>query len=131
MKGGGLAIADYKTGAVPAPRDIRGGVSSQLSLEAAIAEAGGFDGVGPGPAASLTYWKLSGGDPPGELSPAGADVSALADEARGGLERLIAEFDDPETPYLSQPDPSRAPRYSDYRHLARIQEWIAQSGEDR
>jgi ATP-dependent helicase/nuclease subunit B len=55
----------------------------------------------------------------------------LADEARGGLERLIAEFDDPETPYLSQPDPSRAPRYSDYRHLARIQEWIAQSGEDR
>ena len=131
IRGGGLAIADYKTGAIPAPKDIRGGVSSQLSLEAVIAEAGGFEGVPAGLAATLTYWKLSGGDPPGELSPAGADIAALAAEARTGLENLIAEFDDPETPYLSQPDPSRAPRFSDYRHLARIQEWIVQSGEER
>ena len=131
IAGGGLAIADYKTGAVPTQRDIREGVSSQLSLEAVIAEAGGFDGVPAGLATALTYWKLSGGDPPGELSAVGADVAALADQARGGLERLIAEFDDPETPYLSEPDPSRKPRFSDYRHLARIQEWIAQSGEER
>jgi ATP-dependent helicase/nuclease subunit B len=131
LTGGGLAIADYKTGAVPAAKDIRGGVSSQLSLEAVIAQAGGFDGVPAQPAAMLTYWKLSGGDPPGELSPAGPDAMALAEEALAGLESLIAEFDDPETPYLSQPDPDRAPRFSDYRHLARIQEWIAQSGEDR
>ena len=116
---------------MPEKKDIRGGVSSQLSLEAVIAEAGGFDGVPAGPAATLTYWKLSGGDPPGELSVAGADFAELAAEARAGLEQLIAEFDDPETPYMSQPDPSRAPRFSDYTHLARIQEWIAQSGEDR
>jgi ATP-dependent helicase/nuclease subunit B len=115
---------------VPGQTEIRAGVSSQLALEAVIAEDGGFEGVPAGPAASLDYWKLSGGDPPGKLSPAGADIAALTDQARAGLARLIAEFDDPETPYLSQPDPARTPRFSDYRHLARVQEWIAQSGED-
>ena len=35
----------------------------------------------------------------------GADVVALLD------------------PYLARPDPERAPRYSDYIHLARLEEW--------
>ena len=42
---GGLVLVDYKTGAVPSGGG-RAGFSPQLPLEAAIAEAGGFDGVG-------------------------------------------------------------------------------------
>jgi ATP-dependent helicase/nuclease subunit B len=38
---------------------------------------------------------------------------------------LIAEFDNPETPYRSRPRPGIAPRFSDYDHLARIKEWSA------
>lgn len=129
MQGGWISIADYKTGGVPGTGEIEHGFAPQLPLEAVIAEAGGFRDVPAGRVAELAYWKLSGGDPEGEIKPAGKDVAALIETARDGFARLIAGFDDPATPYLSQPDPARAPRYSDYTHLARVREWIAQSGE--
>ena len=46
------------------------------------------------------------------------------DQALAGLMGLIARFDLPETPYLSQPR-GLAPRFSDYAHLARVKEWSA------
>jgi ATP-dependent helicase/nuclease subunit B len=39
------------------------------------------------------------------------------------LHDLVARFDDPATPYRAVPWPDKAPRYSDYGHLARIKEW--------
>ncbi len=131
LDAGGLAIIDFKTGALPRRRDIEEGFAPQLPLEAAIARAGGFEGVAAGEVRSLAFWRLSGGDPPGEMVPAGDDIEALAAAAREGLARLIAHFDDAATPYLSQPDPRRAPRFTDYAHLARVQEWsVPASGED-
>jgi len=50
---------------------------------------------------------------------------AVAQQAWEGLLRLLAQFADPDMPYLSEPRPLLAPRYSDYRHLARI----AQEGD--
>ena len=50
---------------------------------------------------------------------------AFAEQAREGLSRLIAVFDDPRTPYAALPRPHLAPRYSDYEHLARVKEWAA------
>jgi ATP-dependent helicase/nuclease subunit B len=76
----------------------------------------------------LEFWRLSGGDPPGERVPASSDIELLAETALAGLERLVAKFDDPATPYLSRPDSSRAPRWSDYEHLARVQEWSVIDG---
>jgi len=81
----------------------------------------------------LIHWKLSGGDPPGEkrVDAAGtAAVRALVDAARQGLERLIARFDDPATPYRAWPQPDKGPRYSDYTHLARVQEWLPGGAAD-
>ena len=129
---GGLVLVDYKTGAVPKSEDVAQGVSPQLPLEAAIAEAGGFDGLGAEGVAGLEYWHLTGGDPAGEaVSPApdAAALRRLIDEALQGLVRLIARFDDPRTPYRAVPRPERAPRYSDYVHLARVKEWSV-TGED-
>ncbi len=125
---GAISVIDYKTGTVPGKGDVALGFSPQLPLEAAIAEAGGFDGIKAGAVAVLEYWRLSGGDPAGEIKPAGDDFSALARQARAGLERLIKCFSDPATPYRSQPDGARAPRYSDYTHLERIGEWSQFSG---
>ncbi|MFP6732133.1 MAG: double-strand break repair protein AddB, partial [Alphaproteobacteria bacterium] len=45
---GGLAVIDYKTGSVPTKADILAGFAPQLSLEAAIAQAGGFDRIPAG-----------------------------------------------------------------------------------
>jgi ATP-dependent helicase/nuclease subunit B len=39
------------------------------------------------------------------------------------LSALVARFDDEKTPYAARPHPDHAPKYSDYGHLARLQEW--------
>ncbi|PWC33554.1 double-strand break repair protein AddB [Azospirillum sp. TSO35-2] len=125
----GLVVIDYKTGTPPSTREIELGFAPQLPLEAAIAAAGGFSGIDAGPVAELSFWRLSGGDPAGEEKPVKADPATLGEEARAGLEALIARFDDPETPYRSRPRPAMAPRYTDYAHLARVQEWSSGGGE--
>ncbi|MBP2229714.1 ATP-dependent helicase/nuclease subunit B [Azospirillum agricola] len=121
----GLVVIDYKTGTPPSTREIELGFAPQLPLEAAIAEAGGFNGIDAGAVAELSFWRLAGGDPAGEEKPVKGDPATLAAEARAGLEELIRQFDDPSTPYRSCPRPAMAPRYTDYAHLARIQEWSA------
>ncbi|MDH3234689.1 MAG: double-strand break repair protein AddB [Alphaproteobacteria bacterium] len=126
---GTLAILDYKTGAVPSKKELAAGFAPQLPLEAAIAQAGGFDGVPAGAVSELAFWRLGGGDPPGEIKPV-ADPAALADQALDGLVGLIAKFDDPSTPYHAIPRPEFAPRYNDYDHLERAAEWSAASDED-
>jgi ATP-dependent helicase/nuclease subunit B len=122
LHAGGIALIDYKTGAIPKKMALELGFAPQLPLEAAIAEAGGFGGVAAAPVVELGFWHLSGGDPAGEICPI-EDPGTRAEAARIGLARLVAAFDDPATPYLARPRPAWAPRYSDYAHLARIAEW--------
>lgn len=132
---GGLAILDYKTGSVPSAKNVLQGISPQLPLEAAIAEAGGFRDVPEDQVRELLYWRLSGGDPAGEeknaLGQRGSKKGPgeIAREALEGLRELIAEFDRRETPYVARPRPKQALTYNDYEHLARIKEW-ASGGED-
>jgi ATP-dependent helicase/nuclease subunit B len=130
LVGGGIGIGDYKTGAVPSAKEVAAGFSPQLPLEAAIAAAGGFDGIDAGEVTALDYWRLSGAEPAGQVRGAGGDAGELAAEARAGLQDLITRFDDPATPYEARPRPAMAPRYSAYEHLARIKEWMADGGED-
>ena len=125
----GLAIVDYKTGSLPQPGEIASGFAPQLALEAVIAERGGFERVS-GSVEALAFWRLSGGATPGEEKSAGKDIRALIDEAADGVARLIAAFADASTPYRSQPLPRFAPRYSDYRLLARVKEWSAAGGSE-
>jgi ATP-dependent helicase/nuclease subunit B len=126
--GGGLAVIDYKTGSVPSGTEIARGLYPQLPLEAAIATAGGFDGVAAAAVDELAHWHLSGGEPAGELKPVKGDAAELAARAHAGLARLIAEFDDPATPYHAMPDPEHPLAFNDYAHLARIKEWADLDG---
>jgi ATP-dependent helicase/nuclease subunit B len=130
----GLALIDYKTGSVPTAEDVGLGFSPQLPLEAVIAEAGGFTDIAKATVGELAYWRLTGGDPPGEivtLANSPAELRDIIDAASQGLGDLIARFDDPATPYRAVPWPEKAPRYSDYVHLARVKEWsvTSESGE--
>ncbi|MGH6960201.1 MAG: double-strand break repair protein AddB, partial [Dongiaceae bacterium] len=124
-KDGRLAVIDYKTGALPNAREIEFGFAPQLPLEAAIAAAGGFAGVGQAEVAVLAFWRLTGGDPVAEIKEVKADPTESAEAALAGLQRLVAAFDASTTAYQSVPDPEFAPRFSDYAHLARVKEWSA------
>ncbi|MCA1908128.1 MAG: double-strand break repair protein AddB [Magnetospirillum sp.] len=129
MKDGTLALIDYKTGQPPSAKEVAAGYAPQLPLEAAIARFGGFDGVPPAPVSRMLYWRLKGGAEGGEEKTATTDPTRLTDEALEGIQGLIAAFDDPATPYEARPHPDRAPKYSDYLHLARVKEW-AVAGEE-
>jgi ATP-dependent helicase/nuclease subunit B len=126
---GGLVLVDYKTGSIPSPAEVAAGFAPQLPLEAAIAVAGGFADVPAGRIDALEYWALRGRDPAAEIKPIRDDVRTLADEALAGLRTLVAAFDNVETGYEARPRPDRAPRYSDYEHLARVREWSAPAVE--
>lgn len=130
VREGGLAILDYKTGTMPTEASVARGSEPQLTLEAALARRGAFPGVPALPAVELAYWKLSGGWTPGEpRAVCDGEEAEAAEEAWQGLLRRLHAFDDAATPYLSRPHPRLVWRRSDYRWLARIDEWSAGDGD--
>jgi ATP-dependent helicase/nuclease subunit B len=130
LNGGGYVIVDYKTGSPPGRTLVELGFAPQLPLEAVIVADGGFEGIAAGPAEALAYWRLSGGEPAGEIVPIKADAGALAAAARDGLVKLVRAFDDPNTPYHATPRPDYPAPYNDYDHLARTLEWSAGGGDE-
>lgn len=132
MRDGTIALIDYKTGAPPSVKEVAAGYAPQLPLEAAIARHGGFKDVPAAEVSELAFWRLKGGEQGGEERHAGTDPAALAGEALAGLKALVAAFDSPDTPYEARPHPDKAPKYSDYLHLARVKEWAtaAEDGEE-
>ncbi len=128
LAGDGFAIIDYKTGSPPSQKQVELGIAPQLALEALILREGGFDGLPSGTAKSLAYWRLSGGEPPGQIVQLKAAPAALVAAARDGLASLIRAFDDPRTAYHASPRPDHPAPYNDYEHLARTLEWSAGGG---
>jgi ATP-dependent helicase/nuclease subunit B len=136
-----FAILDYKTGAPPTGKQVRMGLSPQLTLEAAILREGGFEGIAAGASVSeLLYVRLSGNNPPGksillELKVNKGDQPQFpddaADEARRKLETLIRAFENEDQAYTSLNLSMWTNRYGAYDDLARIKEWSALGfGED-
>jgi ATP-dependent helicase/nuclease subunit B len=129
MVDGGIAILDYKTGAPPSQKQVEDGLAPQLPLEAAMVSAGAFGEDLTGRAIDLTYWQISGGYRPGNVRQLfrgdAGKVAASAGHAADKLRDLVAAFDVPGQPYLSQPQPGAAPRFSAYAQLARVAEWAA------
>ncbi|MEE2661698.1 MAG: double-strand break repair protein AddB [Pseudomonadota bacterium] len=120
---GSYIVIDYKTGALPTKSDVNKGLSPQLILEAMMIMEGAFPDLKPNYIKELSYWKLSGGDPPGYIRAAGDPPAELIKKAMPGLLALLDYYEQPDTPYLARPDVAIAPRYSDYDHLERVQEW--------
>jgi ATP-dependent helicase/nuclease subunit B len=131
-KGSAVVITDYKTGAIPKQDWVLEGRSPQLPLEAAIALGEtGFPNLAGRTVESLRYIRASGGEPAGEERAIKSDdIGALAKNARKGLERLIAEFDNPATPYRALRRPSYSYDFDAYAQLARVAEWSAHVDEE-
>ena len=131
---GGYAILDYKTGSVPTEKQVRIGVSPQLTLEAAILRQGGFGKIPPGVSVSeLVYVSLRGAQHAGEeriINLDGGPPDAHADRALAKLTMLASRFEDPEQPYRPLVLSMWKNRYGAYDHLARVKEWSAMGEED-
>ncbi len=135
---GTFAILDYKTGQPPTAKQVRMGLSPQLTLEAAILRDGGFADIAAGSSVGeLCYVRLSGNNPPGEQRTLELKINKAdqaqspddaADYARQQLEQLIRKFENEEEPYRSLNLSMWSNRYGTYDDLARIKEWSAAGG---
>ncbi len=135
--GGGFVILDYKTGTPPTGKQVRMGLSPQLTLEAAILRGGGFKGIDAGSSVGeLAYVRISGNNPPGEHKALELKIrnettqppDEAADYALTQLEVLIRKFENEAEPYRSLNLPMWTNRYGNYDDLARIKEWSAAGG---
>ena len=136
MADGTLAIYDFKSGTPQTERTVFAGLTPQMTLEAAVAHAGGFPGIAAGASVGDLAWlsvgKVGRGEPYMSAVRRNETADDLAKRARAMLEALIAAFDAETTPYLSRARPMMAnARYGgDYDHLARVREWALVEGGD-
>ncbi|MFN0262314.1 double-strand break repair protein AddB [Tepidamorphus sp. 3E244] len=129
---GSAALIDYKTGAPPTIKQVAAGLSPQLTLEAAIAERGGFANSGALVPGELIYIRLSGAFPAGEIRRVAptdeGDTQTLADEALAGFKELVARYDDANQPYRPRLSAKLSRAEEPYDHLSRFKEWSTADG---
>ncbi|HWA18450.1 MAG TPA: double-strand break repair protein AddB [Devosia sp.] len=134
-----LEILDFKTGGVPAAKDMREFDAPQLLLEAAMARAGAFPGIQPRDTAALTYIKIGLGPAAFQIMPFRLRknmslmdaVEEIARRTQGHIEAfLIRDSLTMSARIRPRIETGRKPRPGDYDHLARTDEWTLTSGVD-
>ena len=125
-----VRIIDYKTGTLPALKETNKDFSPQLLLEAVISFHGGFGDINPLPASVVTYMKLSGGMPAGEVVSNTKDLDEQINQAEEGMKTLLSGYAVPEQPYMANHAPVRIDIEYEYDYLSRWREWAHLSDQD-
>ena len=104
----------------------------QLLLTAIIARRGTFEGINTTNVESVAYIPVLGRtrDDKKETETSGEKANDEFNAAEERFIALISHYDDPATPYLSQPRPQFVEKYGDYDHLARRRERDVAEGDD-
>jgi ATP-dependent helicase/nuclease subunit B len=121
-------VFDYKTGAPPTNKQVKVGWSPQLTLEAAMIEAGAFAEVGARDVAGAAYIGLGKGGKTQWLEWKDASFADIVATHRTQLQELLSQFRDESMPYASRPHPAFLSDVGDYDHLARVKEWMRGGG---
>jgi ATP-dependent helicase/nuclease subunit B len=123
-------VFDYKTGEPPSNKQVQTGWSPQLTLEAAMIEAGAFAAIGAHAAAGAAYVGLGNGGRTRVLKFDGATFSEVVAKHSGELVKMLSQYRDPATPYPSRPYVAMIKHEGDYDHLARVKEWSRGGGDE-
>jgi len=120
---GCFAIYDYKSGGVPTEKQIKS-YAVQLPLEAAIAQAGGFEGIAK---AKVNHLELIGLGAGGTERALDVEDGAI-DIIWGDFTMLIEAYGNIDLGYLARSRSELLTYESDFDHLSRFGEW--QDGDD-
>lgn len=129
---GAAALFDYKTGA-PRTEKQEKAFSPQLSLTAAMIEAGAFTEIGARAVERYAYLRIANRKADEKQNAWGREGPEVVEAARNAvamLQALIAKFDGPGGVYQSQPRPEFLDDYGDFDQLARRREWSVAEGGD-
>ena len=124
-------VFDYKTGRVPTNAQVKAGWSPQLTLEAAMVEAGAFEEFGHKDVSRAAYIGLKPGGKIQWLE--WKDQVNLAEVVARHHEEvinLLTQFRDETTPYLSRPYAFLNSDIGDYDYLSRVLEWSRSGGDE-
>ncbi len=123
-------VFDYKTGAPPSNKQVKVGWSPQLTLEAAMIEAGAFAEVGARQCRRRRLYRTAKRrqDTMARHGTTRASPTSSRRIARSSSSSSRS-FAMKTTPYASRPHPAFLSDVGDYDHLARVKEWMRGGGE--
>ncbi len=136
---GTLEIIDFKTGGVPAAKDMTAFDAPQLLLEAAMAQAGIFPDLAPRGTSALTYIKIGLGPAAFQVKPfklrGGMTLMQAVDEivrrTQSHVDAFLLHDGLPMTAKIRpRIETGRKSFPGDYDHLARTDEWTLTAGVD-
>ena len=87
-------------------------------------ERGAFEHVGRHETSDLTYIRITGGIPPGELKSVILHLWTVAREHLARLIGLLEKYQNPNLAYLPRYAIENVEAVRDYDHLSRYREWI-------
>ncbi|MBL1257968.1 double-strand break repair protein AddB [Methylocystis sp. Sn-Cys] len=122
-------VFDYKTGKPPSMKQVQAGFAPQLTLEAAMVEAGAFKEIGAHVVSGAAYVGLKDGGKTQALKFDGASFEEVVAKHAQELVKMLSQYRNPETPYPSRPFVALVAHEGDYDHLARVKEWSRGGGE--
>jgi len=123
-KNDNATLIDYKTGALPKDSDVEKVLTAQLPIEALIST----EGVLNPPltckvnVTGMEYWRLAGSATQCKIKPLD-NVATLMATCKEMLTTLLTRYADPAQPFSAATNAKQLPRYNDYAHLTRRQEW--------
>ena len=121
---GTARIVDFKSGAIPSTKKVEQGFSPQLTLEAAMLERGAFEHLGKHETGDLTYIRITGGIPPGEMKSVDLAPMEVARRHLASLVGLLEKYQNVKLAYLPRYAIENVEAVCDYDHLSRYREWI-------
>jgi ATP-dependent helicase/nuclease subunit B len=118
LRDGRVRIFDYKSGEPPSKEEMAA-FDKQLLLEAAMAERGAFEALGPREVAGYSYIQLGGAGATRDME----YDKALILETWDGLHKMLAAYLSRETGFAARRAMQKVTDKGDYDHLARFGEW--------